>query len=59
MNDLLHSARKRNGLKQWEVAEIIGIREDTFSKKLRHELPKDEQLKIIEAIETHCRKEKK
>ena len=31
------------GIKQWELAEKMGIREDSLSRKLRHSLsPKDE-----------------
>ena len=40
------------GLKQWELAKLMGISEPTLSKKLREELPEEEQDKIIEIIES-------
>ena len=44
-----------SGLKQWKVAELIGIRDDAFSRKLRYELPEEEQNKIIEAIRQYLK----
>lgn len=44
-----------SGLKQWQVAELIGIRDDAFSRKLRYELPEEEQNKIIEAIRQYLK----
>ena len=38
------------GLKQWQVADLIGITEQAFSKKLRRELPQAEQEQIIKLI---------
>lgn len=43
--------RQRN-VKQWEVAEALGISEYTLCKKLRHELPDDLRDKVLEVIET-------
>ena len=42
----------KSGLKQWQVAELIGITEQAFSKKLRKELPQAEQQRIIEMIQS-------
>lgn len=42
-----------SGLKQWQVAELIGIRDDAFSRKLRYEMPEDEQNRIIDAISNY------
>ena len=44
-----------SGLKQWQVAELIGIRDDAFSRKLRYELPEAEQNRIIEAIRQYLK----
>lgn len=35
----------------WQIAEKLGIAEATFSRKLRRELPDDEQEHILEIIE--------
>ena len=40
----------RIGLKQWEVAKLLGISESVFSRKLRNELPEAEQERIITLI---------
>lgn len=57
-NVLIHDARKKAGLTQWEVAELAGYREDSFSRKMRHELPEDEQKRIVKLIENNARAEK-
>lgn len=38
-------------VKQYRVAEEIGISETGFSRKLRKELPQEEKEKILAAIE--------
>ena len=40
----------KHGLKQWQVANLLGVSESAFSKKIRKELPKEEQEKIIAVI---------
>ena len=39
------------GLKQWEVARLMGVSESKLSRMLRDELPEDEQNRIIDIIE--------
>ena len=39
------------GLKQWQVADALGMSEATFYRKLRKELPNDEKEKILAIIE--------
>ena len=38
------------GIKNYELAEMLGISEWTLSRKLRKELPQAEQERIIELI---------
>lgn len=40
-----------SGLKQYEVAELMEMSETAFSRKLRNELPEEEQKAIIRKIE--------
>lgn len=40
-----------SGVKQWEVANMLGISESVFSRKLRNELSEEEQDKIVNLIE--------
>lgn len=37
-------------MRQWELAELMGISEFTLSRILRKELPEEEQQKIITVI---------
>ena len=41
---------KANDVKLWEIAEKYGLTDGNFSKKLRHELSKDEKGKIHDII---------
>lgn len=41
------------GLKNYQLAHLMGISEFTLSRKLRTELPEVEQKKIIAIIEEH------
>ncbi len=38
-------------VKLWEIAEVYGISDTNFSKKLRRELPEPEKQKIFAIIE--------
>ena len=40
----------RNGLKLWEVAEVCGVTDSTFSRKLRRELPSEQRDHILSMI---------
>lgn len=37
-------------IKYWQVANVAGISENTFSRWLRYELPEDKKNLILEAI---------
>ena len=38
------------GVKLWQVAERLGINDGNLSRKLRRELPEEEQEKLLEII---------
>ena len=42
-------------VKLWEVADAYGLSDGNFSRKLRRELPKDEQQRILSIIEQIAR----
>ena len=48
---LVREKIETSGLKMWQVADLLGIRPDALSVKLRHELPLSEQYEIIAKIE--------
>lgn len=37
-------------MKQWELADLLGISENTLTRRLRKELPEEEQQRIISII---------
>ncbi len=49
-NQDIREAAKRNGVKLWEVAELYGINDSNFSRKLRRELPPQERDRILAII---------
>lgn len=42
-------------VKLWEVADAYGLSDGNFSRKLRRELPEDEQQRILSIIEQIAR----
>ena len=46
----IRTAAKRAGVRLWQVAERVGVNDGNFSRKLRRELPPDEQEKILTII---------
>ncbi len=40
----------KRGMKNYELAELLGIADSALSRKLRKELPEDEKQKILEVI---------
>ena len=46
----IRKASKTRGVKLWEVAEVLGIADSAFSRKLRHELSDAERERVMEAI---------
>lgn len=50
VNDVVRSAIQRTGHSQWEVAKKLGYGESVFSRKLREELPLNEQKKLVDKI---------
>lgn len=50
-NKEIRCAIGARGLRQWQVAEALGLSESALSRKLRKELPEDEKQKILSVIE--------
>ena len=44
-------------LRQWQVARLMGIHEGTLSRKMREEMPLQEQEKIVDLIRHHVKTE--
>lgn len=51
-NEEIRKTAKKKGVKLWEIAAEYGINDGNFSRKLRHELPEDEKIKILAIIDS-------
>ena len=49
-NQELRACAKSNHVKQWQIAERIGVSEGGFSRWMRHELDPDQKQKCLDAI---------
>lgn len=50
-NTVIRKAAKEAGVFLWQVAEVLGVNDGNFSRKLRKELPQEEKEKILRIIE--------
>ncbi|MDO4484260.1 MAG: hypothetical protein Q4C54_07475 [Clostridia bacterium] len=56
-NKKIRDAINASGKRYWEVAKLIGIADTTLSRKLREELPAEEQARIIALIHAQEKEE--
>lgn len=49
-NEKIRTALKERKMHQWELAERLGVSEPTFTRWMRHELPEEEQDRIVSVI---------
>lgn len=49
-NASIREAAAAHGVKLWQIADKLGINDGNFSRKLRHELAAEEQIRIIGII---------
>ena len=50
-NKLVRLAMMEHGVPQWKLAKMLGVSENTIWRKLREELPEEEQKKLVKLIE--------
>lgn len=50
-NAKIRQAAKKAGIPLWKVADQYGINDGNFSRLLRHELPPDQQKRILHIID--------
>ena len=58
-NQTIRDKAKTCGVRLWQVAEVYGCNDGNFSRKLRRELPEEEQRKIIGIIEALAKEAEK
>ena len=49
-NKEIREAARAAGVRLWQIADDMGVSEATLIRKLRHELPDEERLKILAII---------
>ena len=49
-NKRIRDAAKASHVKLWQIADALGVNDGNFSRKLRRELPAEEQDRILEII---------
>lgn len=49
-NMLVRNAVAESGLYYWQLADFLGISSETLHRRLRHELPQEEQKRMIQII---------
>ncbi|MCM1543806.1 MAG: hypothetical protein NC110_00760 [Ruminococcus sp.] len=50
-NKDIRAKAKEKGVYLWKIADILGVCDMTFTRKMRHELPEDEKAKIFAIID--------
>ncbi len=55
-NALVRNALKENKLCLWQLADLLEVSEPTIVRKLRHELPEEEQKKMVSLIKEEANK---
>lgn len=50
-NMKIREKAKNSGVRLWQIADALCIQESMFSKRLRNELPEDEQERILAIID--------
>lgn len=51
VNQEIRQRLARAQVKQWQLAEAMSLSEFTLSRRLRHELPQEEQARILDIID--------
>ena len=50
-NLTIKKAAKEKGIRLWQIGEELGLTDDKFSRRLRHELPEDQREQILQIID--------
>lgn len=55
-NQEIRDLLKEANVKQWQIADALGISEGNFSRKMRYEVSEEEKQMILEAIDRIAKK---
>ena len=56
-NQEIRQAAVVNGVRFWQIAEVLGVHENTLSRRFRAELPQKEKEEILNIIERLSKEE--
>lgn len=54
----IKKALASNMMRHWQLARLLNVSEMTLTRKLREELPEEEQLRIVKLIENAAKESK-
>ena len=58
-NTFIRDVARAHGVRLWEIADRLGMNDGNFSRKLRHDLPSEEEERILSIIrDIHAEHEK-
>lgn len=57
-NEDIRTQAKSKGVKHWEIADKLGLIDSNFSRRLRHELPQEEKVRIFAIIDELAQQKK-
>lgn len=49
-NEVIRQAAQKSGVRLWQIAYAVGVNDSTFSRRMRTELPKEDQKIILDVI---------
>ena len=49
-NEELKKTLKNQGVKLWQIADMLNISEATMTRKMRHELSNEERIRILSLL---------
>lgn len=55
-NEVIKALARQRGVFLWEIAEAIGIADSNLSRKLRRELPPQQQNDLLTVVESIAKK---
>lgn len=56
-NQEIRQAAMSAGVKLWQIADVLGVADCNFSRKLRHELSPGERARVLNIIQELSRQE--
>lgn len=56
INEKVRIALLKNKCPQWKLARLVGVSETTIVRRLREELPEEDQDEYVRLIEEECGK---